>query len=73
MALISDAIRKQFGLNLLGIDVIIDKKTGQYGIIDVNAFPGGFIICFSRSCLYQVNGLIETDIVVSFIPENNAI
>ncbi len=55
MALISDAIRKQFGLNLLGIDVIIDKKTGQYGIIDVNAFPGGFIICFSRSCLYQVN------------------
>ncbi len=55
MALISDAIRKQFGLNLVGIDVIIDKKTGQYGIIDVNAFPGGCIICSSRSCLHVVS------------------
>jgi len=36
------AIRLQqtFGLDLFGIDVIIENITGRYAIIDVNTFPG---------------------------------
>ncbi len=37
---INDAVRQEFGLDLVGIDVIVDIETGRYGIIDVNAFPG---------------------------------
>jgi len=33
-------IQKKFGLELLGIDVIIENGTGRYGVIDINAFPG---------------------------------
>lgn len=29
-----------FGLVLLGIDVVIENKTGKYAVIDVNVFPG---------------------------------
>ena len=44
MTQISEAIREVFGLQLVGVDVIVDTKTGKYGIIDVNAFPGTCII-----------------------------
>ena len=40
MANVSHAVREVFGLQLVGIDVIVDNETGKYGIIDVNAFPG---------------------------------
>ena len=40
MTKISEAVREVFGLQLVGIDVIVDIKTGKYGIIDINAFPG---------------------------------
>ena len=40
MAKVSHAVREVFGLQLVGIDVIVDNETGKYGIIDVNAFPG---------------------------------
>ena len=33
-------LQKQFSFHLLGIDIIIDKDNGNYGIIDVNYFPG---------------------------------
>ncbi|CAG2102688.1 unnamed protein product [Medioppia subpectinata] len=33
-------VSDKLGLYLLGIDVIIDNKTGRYAIIDMNAFPG---------------------------------
>jgi inositol-1,3,4-trisphosphate 5/6-kinase/inositol-tetrakisphosphate 1-kinase len=33
-------IQKKFGLDLLGIDVIIENDTGRYAVIDINAFPG---------------------------------
>lgn len=33
-------IQKKFGLELLGIDVIIENGSGRYGVIDINAFPG---------------------------------
>ncbi|GAV08944.1 hypothetical protein RvY_18562 [Ramazzottius varieornatus] len=32
-------VRKQFGLSLIGIDLIVEKASGRYAIIDVNAFP----------------------------------
>jgi inositol-1,3,4-trisphosphate 5/6-kinase/inositol-tetrakisphosphate 1-kinase len=33
-------VSDKLGLSLLGIDVIIENKTGRYAIIDMNAFPG---------------------------------
>lgn len=33
-------VTNKVGLSLLGIDVIIENKTGRYAIIDMNAFPG---------------------------------
>jgi len=41
-------IQKKFGLELLGIDVIIENGSGRYGVIDINAFPGTltlFVYC----------------------------
>lgn len=40
MDYIVEALFKCLGLNLLGIDVIIDNKTGHYGVVDINVFPG---------------------------------
>ncbi|CAG9819883.1 unnamed protein product [Phaedon cochleariae] len=37
---IATTLRKAFGMELLGVDVVIEKSTGKYAIIDVNAFPG---------------------------------
>ena len=33
-------IQTKLGLELLGIDIIIENGTGRYGVIDANAFPG---------------------------------
>ncbi|RUS79869.1 hypothetical protein EGW08_012347, partial [Elysia chlorotica] len=33
-------MRQVIDMDLFGFDVIIDVKTGQYGIIDINVFPG---------------------------------
>lgn len=33
-------VRKAFGMSLLGVDVVIENKTGRYAIIDINAYPG---------------------------------
>lgn len=33
-------LRKILGMALFGVDVVIENKTGKYGIIDINAFPG---------------------------------
>ncbi|GBN65358.1 hypothetical protein AVEN_131407-1, partial [Araneus ventricosus] len=32
-------LHKYLGLDLLGIDVVIDNRTGHYAIIDMNVFP----------------------------------
>ncbi|GLV35794.1 hypothetical protein CBL_01054 [Carabus blaptoides fortunei] len=37
---IVNTIRKELGMSLLGIDVIIENSTGKYAIIDINAYPG---------------------------------
>ena len=33
-------LQQTFGLDLFGIDVIIENVTGRYAVIDVNTFPG---------------------------------
>jgi len=33
-------LQQMFGLDLFGIDVIIENVTGRYAVIDVNTFPG---------------------------------
>ncbi|CAF3048990.1 unnamed protein product [Rotaria sp. Silwood2] len=37
---ICESIQRKFKLNLMGIDIIIDCKTKDYAVIDVNYFPG---------------------------------
>ncbi|XP_017783899.1 PREDICTED: inositol-tetrakisphosphate 1-kinase-like [Nicrophorus vespilloides] len=37
---ISTTLRKAYGMELLGVDVVIENNSGRYGIIDVNAYPG---------------------------------
>lgn len=44
MELFVQGIQKKFGLELLGIDVIIENDTGRYAVIDINAFPGGTLV-----------------------------
>ncbi len=64
MKKISEGMREAFGLQLLGVDVIIDAKTGKHGIIDVNAFPGGsdlcklFFACCEHEHLYNNNAIL---------------
>lgn len=46
------AIGNVMELRLLGIDVIIDCKTMQYAIIDINSFPGKLSeLLFMLRCL----------------------
>jgi inositol-1,3,4-trisphosphate 5/6-kinase/inositol-tetrakisphosphate 1-kinase len=37
---IAKSIRKTLGLNLFGVDFVIESATGRLAIIDINAFPG---------------------------------
>lgn len=40
LRMLAEKIQDRFGLDLLGIDVIIENRTGHYAIIDINTFPG---------------------------------
>lgn len=37
---IARTIRKEFGMDLLGVDIVISDRTSRYAIIDVNVYPG---------------------------------
>ncbi|CAF3066374.1 unnamed protein product [Rotaria socialis] len=37
---IAQTVQNLFELNLVGIDIIVDRNTGDYAVIDVNYFPG---------------------------------
>jgi len=41
---LSAGVQKQFDLELLGIDMIIENATGRYAVIDVNVFPGALCL-----------------------------
>lgn len=43
MDFIVETLYKCLGINLLGIDFIIDNKTGHYAVVDINVFPGKFV------------------------------
>ncbi|XP_060530454.1 inositol-tetrakisphosphate 1-kinase-like [Cylas formicarius] len=40
MQVIANTLRRCFGMDLLGIDFVIETSSGRYAIIDVNAYPG---------------------------------
>lgn len=33
-------LRFALEMNLFGVDIVVEKSTGHYAIIDINAFPG---------------------------------
>lgn len=33
-------LRIALEMNLFGVDIVVEKNTGHYAIIDINAFPG---------------------------------
>ncbi len=35
-----EKLHSEFEFNLLGIDIIINYESGDYGIVDINYFPG---------------------------------
>lgn len=41
---IANTLRRSFGMDLLGIDVVMENSSGRYAIIDVNAYPGEFFL-----------------------------
>jgi len=51
-------IQKKFGLELLGIDVIIENSTGRYGVIDINAFPGTVMSFFIYQTLIDISSSV---------------
>lgn len=38
--IIAVMLRKAFGVELLGVDVIVEKDRGRFAVIDANAYPG---------------------------------
>lgn len=65
LSLIVETMRKALGMNLLGVDVVVENKTGRHAIIDINPYPGydGYpdffesLIRFIKSKVYHNQGL----------------
>ena len=62
-AIVNDIVKtvqNLFQLNLVGIDVIIDRNTGGYAVIDVNYFPGyEGVTDFSTQLLHLCQNLLH--------------
>jgi len=58
---IVSTLRKELGMSLFGIDVVIENGSGRYGIIDINAFPG------DAACLHFSAPAKPCTIIVVFI------
>jgi inositol-1,3,4-trisphosphate 5/6-kinase/inositol-tetrakisphosphate 1-kinase len=57
---IAQTVQNLFELNLVGIDIIIDRNTGDYAVIDVNYFPGyEGITDFSKQLFYLCQHLLH--------------
>ncbi|KAJ1522782.1 hypothetical protein ONE63_001938 [Megalurothrips usitatus] len=53
---IVSSLRKELGMMLIGVDIVIEHGSGRYGIIDINIFPGydgfpNFFQCLMDSIL----------------------
>lgn len=54
-------VQNLFQLNLVGIDIIIDRNTGDYAVIDVNYFPGyEGVVDFSTQLLHLCQNFLHT-------------
>lgn len=40
---IVSTVRERLGMDLLGIDVVVEKTTGRHAVIDINAYPGYYL------------------------------
>lgn len=60
-------VKQRLGLALFGIDVIIERETGRYAIIDINTFPGydGVPNFFELLIEYILKLLVARDSTVS--------
>lgn len=57
---IAQIVQNLFELNLVGIDIIIDRTSGDYAVIDVNYFPGyEGIIDFSKELFQLCQHLLQ--------------
>ena len=63
LQLIVSTLRKELGMILFGVDVVIEHGSGRYGIIDINIFPGLY-----KSYFYflSVCGFMDLDVNADF-------
>lgn len=40
LSTIVSTVRRELGMSLLGIDVVVENNTGRHAVIDINAYPG---------------------------------
>ncbi|XP_053330707.1 inositol-tetrakisphosphate 1-kinase [Spea bombifrons] len=70
---ISKALRQALGVSLFGIDIIINNKTGQHAVIDINAFPGyEGVPEFFSDLLNHIAGILQRPEVNANKPEQTA-
>jgi inositol-1,3,4-trisphosphate 5/6-kinase/inositol-tetrakisphosphate 1-kinase len=67
---IVSTLRKELGMSLFGIDVVIENGSGRYGIIDINAFPGdaAFSYCTAPAELCTIIVVIRIIILSPPLP-----
>lgn len=46
---IVSTLRRELGMMLFGVDVVIEHGSGRYGIIDINIFPGSWFMILHPS------------------------
>ena len=55
-------LRQALGMSLFGVDIVVEKSSGLYAIIDINAFPGinatPFFFKIARVIFYQLYWLL---------------
>lgn len=42
LAAIVSTVKERLGMELLGIDVVVERNTGRHAIIDINAYPSWY-------------------------------
>jgi len=52
---LSEALRVKLGLDLFGVDVIIECDTRRYAVIDINVFPSMSSVLFKNLSLHELD------------------
>uniref|UniRef100_A0A0A9Y7G0 Inositol-tetrakisphosphate 1-kinase n=2 Tax=Lygus hesperus TaxID=30085 RepID=A0A0A9Y7G0_LYGHE len=65
-------VREELGMNLIGVDVVVENSTGRHAIIDINPYPGydGFPDFF-ESLMRCIETSIEQRTRVPIFPEQD--